>query len=228
MSNHELIENAYKIQNKLVSSFNGRELGYKIGFSSKATQEKFKISEPAYGKLFDFMFVKDKNIKYSDFVNLVVEIEITLKLSKDINTHLASVDEVKNYIDSFYPSIELPDLRVAKQPNFGAISLIEDNIAAKYFLLGKNHKYNGEDFTNTDIKLLLNNKLVRKGNGKSVLGSPINCLFWLANKLLSHGLLLKKGDIVLTGTITDIFEGALGDYEVLFSNPDEKINFSII
>jgi 2-keto-4-pentenoate hydratase len=42
--------------------------------------------------------------------------------------------------------------------------------------------------------------VVAKGLGANALGDPRVALTWLANELISHGMHLKTGDVVITGT----------------------------
>jgi 2-keto-4-pentenoate hydratase len=44
------------------------------------------------------------------------------------------------------------------------------------------------------------------------LGGPELALTWLANNLVGKGLFLRKGDVVSTGVITDVFETQIGDF----------------
>jgi 2-keto-4-pentenoate hydratase len=43
-------------------------------------------------------------------------------------------------------------------------------------------------------------EVVAKGQGANALGDPRVALTWLANELISHGMHLKTGDVVITGT----------------------------
>ncbi len=56
------LEEAYCSQEKYVQalkSINGKVIGYKVGFTGKATQERFKINTPATAVLFQHMFIKN-------------------------------------------------------------------------------------------------------------------------------------------------------------------------
>ncbi len=60
--------------------------------------------------------------------------------------------------------------------------------------------------------------MAEDGSGRNVLGDPRIALTWLVNELSRHGLTLKAGQVVTTGTCVkpvpiaagDAFEGDLG------------------
>jgi 2-oxo-3-hexenedioate decarboxylase/2-keto-4-pentenoate hydratase len=49
--------------------------------------------------------------------------------------------------------------------------------------------------------MTINDELVGEGLGGDVLGHPIEALAWLANTLAERGQGLKKGMIVMTGSV---------------------------
>ena len=56
------LEDAYCSQKKYINilkDLNGKPIGYKVGFTGKATQERFKIKTPATAVLFEHMFIKN-------------------------------------------------------------------------------------------------------------------------------------------------------------------------
>jgi 2-keto-4-pentenoate hydratase len=43
-------------------------------------------------------------------------------------------------------------------------------------------------------------QVIAQGLGANALGDPRVALTWLANELISHGMYLKAGEVVITGT----------------------------
>lgn len=58
------------------------------------------------------------------------------------------------------------------------------------------------------------NSLEREGKGENVLGDPRVALAWLANELSRHGITLKAGQVVTTGTCMTPLKFAAGDLVV--------------
>ena len=57
----------------------------------------------------------------------------------------------------------------------------------------------------------LNGELVQNGSSAAVMGNPINSMVWLANKLLNLGMEMKKGEIIISGSLTPVFDIKAGD-----------------
>lgn len=50
-----------------------------------------------------------------------------------------------------------------------------------------------------------NGELINSASSAEVMGNPINSVVWLANKMLEFGNYLKKGEIILSGSLTPAF-----------------------
>ena len=55
-------------------------------------------------------------------------------------------------------------------------------------------------------------EVVATAAGAAVLGHPANAVAWLGNKLAAYGMMLKAGDIVMSGSLTAACPMAEGDY----------------
>jgi 2-keto-4-pentenoate hydratase len=62
------------------------------------------------------------------------------------------------------------------------------------------------------VRGFLNDRLVAEGVGANVLRGPLVALTWLANELIEHGLVLKAGHVVTTGTCVIPITIAGGDH----------------
>ena len=57
------------------------------------------------------VYSNNDTINFTNNTMGVAEAEIAFKLSKNISSHLKDIKEIKRYIDSVIPAIELPDTR---------------------------------------------------------------------------------------------------------------------
>ena len=57
---------------------------------------------------------------------------------------------------------------------------------------------------------------VAEGAGAAALGSPLNCVAWLANTMGRYGVELKAGDIILSGSLVP-FQPAIPGREMKVS-----------
>jgi 2-keto-4-pentenoate hydratase len=64
-------------------------------------------------------------------------------------------------------------------------------------------------------RLSINNHEIGSGNGGDVMGHPLNALAWLADKLAAAGTPLRRGMIVMTGSMVPIQYPVAGDRVVI-------------
>ena len=83
-----------------------------------------------------------------------------------------------------------------------ALPLIADNACAHRFVLGPatDRDWRALDLAAHPGQAFRNGELAEQGVGANVLGDPRSALTWLANELSRHGMTLKAGQVVTTGT----------------------------
>ena len=96
------------------------------------------------------------------------------------------------------------------------------------FILGPVMKSpKGFNLTQEGVILRKNGQLLASACGAEALGDPVGVVAWLANKLAASGRYIKKGKVVLTGSLTEFFFMAPQDtIDVSFSNLG-SIQFSV-
>jgi 2-oxopent-4-enoate/cis-2-oxohex-4-enoate hydratase len=53
--------------------------------------------------------------------------------------------------------------------------------------------------------------VISTGTGAAAMGSPVNCVTWLANTLGGFGITLNAGDIILSGSLVPLEPVVAGD-----------------
>jgi 2-keto-4-pentenoate hydratase len=71
------------------------------------------------------------------------------------------------------------------------------------------------DLAAVTARLTINGNEIGHGRGADVMGNPLNALAWLAGKLSAAGTPLKRGMIVMTGSMVPIQFPAPGDRAVV-------------
>ena len=199
------VDDAYKIQllNTRQRLDEGRTIrGRKVGLTSRAMQQMMGVDEPDFGVLFDDMFVEDGDpIDMSQLVQPRVEAEIAVVLSRDLCGPLVSSTAALSAIDFAFPSLEIIDSRISDW-KIGLIDTIADNASsARVVVAGNRTRTDEVDLRLVGVVVHLNGELVETGAGAAVLGNPVRCVAWLANKLSEVGEHLKAGEIVLAGAL---------------------------
>jgi 2-keto-4-pentenoate hydratase len=67
------------------------------------------------------------------------------------------------------------------------------------------------DLAQVTARLSISGKAIGEGIGRDVMGHPLNALGWLADKLAHRGTPLRRGMIVMTGSMVPIQHPVGGD-----------------
>ena len=189
-----------------------RVLGHKVGLSSKAMQQMMGVDEPDYGHLLDEMQVfEDTPVKAGRYLYPRVEVEVGFILSADLPGAGCTEDDVLAATEALVPSIELIDTRITDW-KIALCDTIADNASSAGFVLGKARVSPGDiDVKTIDAVLTRNGEVIAEGRSDAVLGNPVTAVAWLARKVESFGVRLRKGDVVLPGSCTRAIDARAGD-----------------
>jgi len=214
------LEEAYAIQNELTKKYLSTNpktslIGKKIGCTNKAAQIQINVKESFFGNMFSDNISKSNNIIYSNkYFSPFVEPEFSFVMKNELDFSKApyNADEVYKSISTVLPSIELVDSRFEDWTSIGVNNLIADNAVHAHWVFGNEiSNLNLFNFNNHSVNLLINEKLIEKGNSNNVMGNPINSLTWLINKLALKSKNLSKNYYVSTGTCTRAIPISKGD-----------------
>ena len=90
--------------------------------------------------------------------------------------------------------------------------IIADNGTDGTLVVGRSVAgWRGIDLAAMSVELRINGTKVACGEGRNVMGHPLSALTWLSNTLNRRGRHLRAGELVNTGTCTEIRFAALGD-----------------
>jgi 2-keto-4-pentenoate hydratase len=208
------VEDAYEVQDALVERLRAdgaRVTGYKGAYASKAAQQAFGMSGPAYGVLLSSHAVPSGGeLRAGDFIRFHIETEVVFKVGKDITRPVKDVAELKQYIVGVYAGFDIPDMRYG-QAKAGAADVICDNCGAHNYVVGEGLPAGAVDAPRLNVRLLYGGKEVAAGPASAVMDDPWNSALWLANFLLQREHSLKEGDVIFTGAVWKAFLGQDGE-----------------
>jgi 2-keto-4-pentenoate hydratase len=189
-----------------------RVLGHKVGLSSEAMQQMMGVDEPDYGHLLDEMQVfEDVPVQAGRYLYPRVEVEVGFILAADLPGAGCTEDDVLAATEALVPSIELIDTRITDW-KIALCDTIADNASSAGFVLGKARVSPADiDVKAVDAVLTRNGEVIAEGRSDAVLGNPVTAVAWLARKVESFGVRLRKGDIVLPGSCTRAIDARPGD-----------------
>jgi len=207
------LEGAYAIQAayvKRLDATHGRRMGYKIGLTSKRMQEMCGVDHPNSGVVFESRLHRSGvPVSLSKLVHLGIEFECCARLGTSLPSRGRpyDLDEIAAVVDAVCPAFEVIDDRNSDYP-LDLLSLVADNSWNEGNVLGE-FKGTWPDLRAAKSVLECNGRVIDEGKGSDVLGHPFEPLRWLANDLCARGEMLKKGEIVLTGSwVTTRFPSA--------------------
>jgi 2-keto-4-pentenoate hydratase len=206
----------YQVQAHLESFTAAPLYGWKIAATSINGQRHIGVDGPLAGRILAERVIADGgNFTLGTSLMRVAELEFAFRMGADLAPRAAEYtqDEVLSAVATLHPAIELPDSRFAHFETAGLAQLVADNACAHYFVLGPAAAadWRALDLAAHPGKAFRGGALAEEGMGANVLGDPRIALTWLANELSRHGMTLKAGQVVTTGTCVKPLVIAVGD-----------------
>lgn len=209
------LEDAYCSQSRYVEtlkSMNGKTIGYKVGFTGKATQERFKINTPATAVLFEHMFIKNGSSINKDFGHRTLIEPDLMMIVKDSGIMKAkSTLEASKHITSIHPYMELPALQIAKgEPITGAV-IVSINMVATKMVVGPGVLMESTpEFIESlaSMETIFKDEtgtIIQNAPGSALMGNPMNVVMWLIEEFNRRGIILKDGDRLSLGSVGKLF-----------------------
>jgi 2-keto-4-pentenoate hydratase len=204
------VEDAYAIQDAfrgLRDAALGPVAGFKVALTSTVMQQMLRFYSPFAGPVHAGLIHHSPAVlRCSDYGRAGVECELAAYLGKDLPAAKAPFtrDQIADAVETLMPAFELVDDRNA---DYGTIStliltLIADNAWNGGIVLGKPvAAWRSLDLESIRGTLTMNGATAGEGHGRDVLGHPFEALTWLANTIAGQGRSMRKGMVVMTGTM---------------------------
>lgn len=196
----------YAVQRWVAELAGQATVGWKIAATSEAGQMHLQVDGPLAGRLLANRVHPDgAAIVLGNNGMRVAEAEFTFRLARDLPPRPQPYElaEIVAAIETLHPAIEIPDSRYHNFCIVGSPQLIADNACAHHFVLGTatTADWRAADLKSHAVRLLLNGTVAGEGVGANALGDPRLAMTWIANELRVHGIGLKAGQFVTTGTV---------------------------
>lgn len=211
------IEDAYHISLRMVErrvQAGAKIIGKKIGVTSKAVQNMLNVHQPDFGYLTDDMaFSQGEEMPISEkLIQPKAEGEIAFILKKDLIGPGITNADVLAATDCVIPCFEIVDSRIENW-QIKIQDTVADNASCGLFVLGDRAVSPSEvDLSTCGMVVEKNGQIISTGAGAAALGSPINCVTWLANTLGEFGIPLKAGEVILSGSLVPLEPVQAGDF----------------
>ncbi len=187
-----------------------RQIGHKIGLTSRAMQMASQLNEPDYGHLLDHMLFRDgAQIAVAKFLKPRLEVELAFVMGEDLEGPGAQSYDVMRATEFVMPALEIIDYRT-EVPR-AITDTIADNAASGGIVVGgRMVRPFDVDIRWVGATLARNGIIEESWVSAAIMGHPAAGVAWLVNKLHAVGNRLRKGEIILAGSFTrpvDIVKG---------------------
>jgi 2-keto-4-pentenoate hydratase len=191
----------------------GAVAGYKVALTTPVMQRLCGVDAPCWGAIFA-REVHDRRAerRAADYCRLGVETEIALRLGADLPGG-GDPGTVATAVDAAMAAIELIEDLGYDYERLDAAALVAGNAwNAGVVLAPPIAGWRNIDLAGARARLLVNGREIGSGSGRDVMGSPLNALAWLADRLAAAGTPLSRGMIVMTGSMVPIQFPRPGDH----------------
>jgi 2-oxopent-4-enoate hydratase len=199
------VADAYRIQQINVhrrKEEGGLVRGRKVGLTSLAMQQQLGVDEPDFGALFADMIIEEGDpIPVSELIQPRIEAEIAFVMETDLQGPGVSSADALRAVAGALPALEIIDSRVADWKIKLPDTIADNASSARVVCGGRLTPLADLDLRTIGMVLNVDGALAATGAGAAVLGNPIRCVAWLANKLGEFGVPLRAGDLVLAGAL---------------------------
>lgn len=209
-------DKAYDIQEMLVQKKCEEEKtsvsGWKLGLTSKAKQQMMGVHEPSYGVLLENTRLNEgETHALTPFIHAKLEPELAFVFKKDVQGSYITPAQIMDATDYVVPAFEVIDSRF-EAFKFTKHDAIADNSSSSRYILGNQFMSPKEiDLRLTGIVFRKNGEVVATSTLAAVMGNPAIAIAWMANKIAKRNQFIKKGQIVLSGAITEAMHISTGD-----------------
>lgn len=210
------IEQAYELQDGLLErrlkENKTKRVGVKLGLTSVAKQEMMGVNEAIYGFLHaDMLAFEWEPIDRSTLIHPKIEPEIAFFMEEDIQGENITEADILKATKYVAPALEVIDSRY-KDFKFTLVDVVADNCSSTKFVIGSKLALpEAIDLGNIGMTMSKNGSVEQTGSSAAVLGHPLKAMVWAANLLGARGRGFKKGDIVLSGAMSEAITMDAGD-----------------
>jgi len=212
---------AYQLQRQLVAG-RAQEAGGVIGYKlspRRGIEAATGQPCPIYGTLLYNMLLADgATIVASEFSTMLLESEVAFLIEETVPAaEIKSADDLLGFVQAVALAVEIPNYQFAVPiAEINGIDLVATNVSAAKLMVGVWQPALSIDVERVQVATFKDGgeEPLSEGDAMMVEGSPWNMLFWLVRCLASEGRALEKGQLVMSGAMGPVLQGAPGQYRV--------------
>ncbi len=204
------LDDAYRIQLALIRRRGTQRVGWKVGLTSTAIQQQFRVHEPVFGCLLaDGRLDSGRVFRRGELIEPGFENELCIVMGRDLLPG-ATRETIAASIARIHPAFEIIETRGDLTASLPWRSPTTRNRRLSCSGL----RSSGRTIPELDrvvVSVRINGVRFATADGSAVLGHPYNSLAWLAEKLAQFGEGVRAGDYIMSGSFTRQFPLKPGD-----------------
>lgn len=212
------VDDAYHVSRRILErrlAAGATIVGKKIGVTSAPVQKMLGVFQPDFGWLTDDMRYAEGEVVPigAKLVQPRAEAEIAFVLERRLAGPGVSTADVLAATAYVSPCFEIVDSRIEGW-KIAIEDTVADNASSGLFLVGDaKADARKASFDDALVRVEKNGALLSEGRARAAfaLGSPAECVAWLANTLGRFGVALEPGEIVLSGSLVPLEPVVPGD-----------------
>jgi 2-keto-4-pentenoate hydratase len=209
------LADGYAVQERLLELLGTELAGWLLGLTNTYMQRTFHVDQPYYARvLAPNLHRSPARFRGNAFLTRGIECEIAFRMARDLppRGHPYTIMDVAGAVAAMLPAVEVVNAHFADWLALDLPSILADNGTDGALVCGvEQADWRAIDRANLPVTLQVNGKVVAAGRGGNALGDPLAALAWLANTLAAQGQGLRAGEIINTGTCTELINAGPGD-----------------
>lgn len=203
----ETLEDAYRVQDRLVGLLGARVVGWKVSATSAGVQQQLGLSSPVSGRLLEgHVHPPGTHLRFDRFVgHPSLAGTIVFRLNADLAEGPFNAPAVAGAVAEVSAGLEVLDSRFVDPTGVGVLALVADNGLAGDLVVGAGRPVKGLwDPRDLPVSVVADGVTLAEGRASDALGGPLHVLAWLAGHLAAQRRPLRAGDLVATGSCTGL------------------------
>lgn len=173
--------------------------GYKIGLTDPAARRARSVNEPIRGRLHGPVLGDGAELRAGNFLSPRLEVELAFVMGRDLTPEEGNARAVLAATRRIFPAFEIIDNRTEMPP--GVIDTVCDNGAFAAVVLGAEGRLAGDCGDGQAHAQIFEAGTLRETlTGAFSVTAAADAVAWLVRHLSTRDEVLKKGDLVLSGS----------------------------
>ena len=221
-------EAASEIQKQVVYALSenwGGIAGYKAAITNPAVQQKMGIEQPLLGIFLNKMLLSSPAvININSATHPFAEAGLLVRVKSAAINDAKTDQEILASIDHVIPFIEIPDRLFSTEKPLTADMLTAINTGARYGVMGEAIPMeNIGNLNHCQVGIVYDDRShLKTGACSSLMGSPVNVIRWLRDRLLALNYPLKPGAYLSLGNLTSPIPIKKGRLTALYTGLDDQ------